>query len=82
MQLQVQGPVDPRDPDQGEDHGELGHPADRDMLGQVVGRLADDGHIHQVVEQLQDADLPVGDDLAMGSRQPPEPPLEAPGGSR
>ena len=77
MQLQVQRPVDPRDPDQGEDDGELGQPADRDMLGQVMGRLADDGHIHQVVEQLQDADLPVGDDLAMGSRRPPEPPLEA-----
>jgi hypothetical protein len=56
MELQVQGPVDPRDPDQGEDDGELGHPADRDMLAQVVGRPADESHIHQVVEQLQDAD--------------------------
>jgi hypothetical protein len=54
-----------------------GQPADRDMLGQVVGRLADDGHVHQVIEQLQDADLPVGDDLPVGSWRPPEPPLEA-----
>jgi hypothetical protein len=67
MQLQVQGAVDPGDPDQGEDDGELGQPAGRDVLGQVVGGLADDGHIHQVVEQLQDADLPVGDGLAVGS---------------
>ena len=66
MQLQVQRPVDPGDPDQGEDDGELGHPTDRDVLGQVVGRLADDGHIDQVIEQLQVADLPVGDDLAVG----------------
>jgi hypothetical protein len=47
------------------------------MLGQVVGRLAEHGHIHQVVEQLQDTDLPVGDDLAVSTRRPPEPPLEA-----
>ena len=53
MQLQVQGPVDPRDPDQGEDDGELGQPADRDVLGQVVGRLADDGHIDQVVNSSE-----------------------------
>jgi len=79
MQLQVQGSVDPGDPDQGEDEGELGQPADRDMLGQVVGCLADDGHIDQVVEQLEVADLPVGDDLAVGSWRPPKPPLEAPG---
>jgi hypothetical protein len=77
VQLQVQGSVDPGDPDQGEDDGELGQPADRDMLGQMVGRLADDGHVHQVVEQLEDADLPVGDDLPMGSWRPPKPPLEA-----
>jgi hypothetical protein len=77
MQLQVQRSVDPGDPDQGEDDGELGQPADRDMLGQVVGRLADDGHIDQVVEQLQGADLPVGDDVAVGSWRLPEPPLEA-----
>ena len=37
------------------------------MLGQLMGRLAEHGHIHQVIEQLQDADLPVGDDLAVGS---------------
>jgi hypothetical protein len=49
MQLQVQRAVDPGDPDQGEDDGELGHPPGRDMLGQVVGRLANDGHIDQVV---------------------------------
>src|SRR6266508_1650318 len=77
VELQVQRSVDPRDPDQGEDNGEGDQPTDRDMLGQVVGRLADDGHIHQVVEQPQDADLPVGDDLAVGSWRPPEPPLEA-----
>ena len=47
------------------------------MLSQVIGRLAEHGHIHQVIKQLQDADLPVGDDLAMGSWRPPEPPLEA-----
>jgi hypothetical protein len=60
----------------GEDNGELGQPTDRDVLGQVVGRLAEHGHIHQVVEQLEDADLPVGDDLAVGSWRPPEPPLK------
>ncbi|HEY6697726.1 MAG TPA: hypothetical protein VIZ67_05840, partial [Acidimicrobiales bacterium] len=57
---------------------ELGHPTDRDMLGQVVGRLADDGHIHQVLEQLEDADLPVGDDLAVGSWRPPNHRLKRP----
>jgi hypothetical protein len=77
VELQVQRAVDPGDPDQGEDDGELGQPAERDVLGQVVGGLADEGHIHQVVQQLQVADLPVGDDLAVGSWRPPEPALEA-----
>jgi hypothetical protein len=77
VELQVQGSVDPRNPNQGEDDGELGQPADRDVLGQVVGGLADDGHIHQVVEQLEEADLPVSDGLAVGSWRPPKPPLEA-----
>jgi hypothetical protein len=79
VEFQVQGSVDPGDPDQGEHDGEGGQPTDRDVLGQVVGCLADDGYIDQVVEQLEVADLPVGDGLAVGSWRPPEPPLEPPG---
>jgi hypothetical protein len=60
MELQVQRSVDPGDPDQGEDDDELDQPADRDVLGEVVGRLGDDGHIDQVVEELEEADLAVG----------------------
>ena len=80
MELEVQRPVGPRDPDQGEDYGELGDPPDRDVLGQVMGRLGDDGHIHQVVEEFEEADLTVGDRVVMGSRRPPEPALEPPTG--
>jgi hypothetical protein len=77
MELQVQRSVDPGDPDQGEDDDELDQPADRDVLGEVVGRLGDDGHIDQVVEELEEADLAVGDCVAVWSRRSPEPALEA-----
>ena len=56
VELEVQRSVDPGDPDQGEDDGELDDAADRDVLGEVVGRLGDDGHVDEVVEQLEVAD--------------------------
>ena len=77
MELEVEGSVDPGDPDQGEDDGELGEPANRDMLGEVMGRLGDDGHVDKVVEELEEADGAAGDGLAVGPRRAPEPALEA-----
>ena len=60
------------DPDQAEDDGELGDAADRDVLGEVMGGLGDDGHVDEVVEELEEADRPVGDRsrrvVAVGAR--------------
>jgi hypothetical protein len=76
MQVEIERSVDPGDPDQGEDDGELGECAHGDVLGEVIGRLADDGHIDEVVEELEEADPPVGHGLAVCSRRAPEPTLE------
>ena len=78
MELQVERPVDPSDPDQAEDDGELDEPTRRDVFGDVMSRLSDDGDVHEVVEELEEADGSPGDRLAMCSRRSPEPTLEAP----
>ena len=71
VQLEVHRPVDPGDPDQGEDDGELGDAARRHVLGQVVGGLPDDGDVDEVVEELEHADRAAGDasPCARGGRQ-------------
>jgi len=79
VQLQVQGAVDPTDPDQREDQGELGDAARRHVFGEVVGRLGHDGHVHEVVEQLQEADGSLRDRFAMWPRRTPQPAPETPG---
>ena len=79
VQLEVEGAVDPTDPDQGEHDGELADGAKRDVVGEVVGRLRHDRHVHEVVEQLQEADGPPHDRLAMWSRRSPQPALETAG---
>ena len=79
VQLEVEGAVDPTDPDQGEHDGELADAAKRDVIGEVVGRLRHDGHVHEVVEQLQEADGPPRDRLAMWSRRAPQPAPETAG---
>ena len=46
------------------------------MLGEVMGRLTDDGYIHEVVEQLEEADRSASDSLPMRSRRTPQPTLK------
>ena len=55
----------------------LGGTPKGDVLGQVMGRLADDGDVHEVVEQLEEADRSTGDRLAVCSRRAPQPLCEA-----
>jgi hypothetical protein len=79
VQLEVQGAVGPTDPDQDEDDGELDDTAERDVVGEVVGRLGYDGHVHEVVEQLQRADGALDDRFTVRSRRTPQPASEAAG---
>ena len=60
-------------------NGELADAAERDVVGEVVGRLRHDGHVHEVVEQLQEADGSLRDRLAMWSRRAPQPAPETAG---
>ena len=39
-------------------------------------RLADGCHIHKVIKELEEADRPVGDRVAVGAGRAPEPTLE------
>jgi hypothetical protein len=77
MQLVVERPIRPGDPDQGEDDGERYSPAYRDVLLELVCRLGEDDCVDQVVEALEGADAAVEDGIAMGTRPAPEPALEA-----
>jgi hypothetical protein len=77
VELDVEGPVDPRDRDHGEDDCELGDPADGHMLGEVMGRLSEDGDVDEIVEELDEADAAVWPDLATWPRRAPKPALEA-----
>jgi len=77
VQLEVERAVDPRDPDQREHDHELGDAATRHVIGEVVGRLRHDGHVHQVEEQFEEADDAPGDRLTVCSRGAPQPASEA-----
>ena len=79
VQLEVEGAVDPAEPDQGEHDGELADGAERDVLGEMVSRLGDHGHVHEVVEELEEADRPSDDRFTMGAGRAPEPLSEAAG---
>jgi hypothetical protein len=68
MELEVERPVDPRSPNHAEDDGELGGVPGRDVFGEMVGGLADDSHVDQVVEELEEADGPIRDGLAVRPR--------------
>src|SRR5689334_5241086 len=76
MDLDVEGAVDPRHPDQTEHDGELRDGRTRDVFGEMVGGLGDDGDVDEVVEELEEADRPVGDRVSMWPWRTPEPPLE------
>ena len=45
------------------------NPTQRDVLGEVVRRLRDHRHVDEVVEQLEVADRPVLEDLAVRPRR-------------
>ena len=47
------------------------------MLSEVMRRLGDDDDVDQVVEELEKADRPISDRLAMGTWWAPVPALEA-----
>jgi hypothetical protein len=76
MELDVQRAVDPGEPDQAEDDGELDSTANRDVLRELMRRLADDGHVNEVIEQLEEAHSAVETNGAMRAWRPREPLLE------
>ena len=76
MELNVQRAVDPGEPDQAEDDGELDNTANRDVFRQPMRRLADDCHVGEVVEDLEEADSAVEKNRAMRPRRAREPALE------
>ncbi len=73
VQLQPQSAVDPGQPDQGEQDGELRHGGRRDLPGHRGRGLRDRRDVDQVVKQLDRANCPVADHIAMRPRRPPEP---------
>ncbi len=73
VQLVELGTVEPADPDQPEDDGEIEHARPRDVLGQRVRYLADQHHVDEVVEELEEADRAVLDHLAVRPGRPQEP---------
>src|SRR3954468_23276633 len=78
VQLQVDGTVDPRDPDQAKHDEELDHAAQRDLLGEMACRLRDDHDVDEVVEKLEERDATVQKHVAVKARGTPEPALETP----
>ena len=77
VELVVERPVRPRDPDDAEDDDEFEVAAQRHVTGELVRRLRDDDDIDEVVEQLEEADGALGLDLAVRPRRPPEPASKA-----
>jgi hypothetical protein len=73
VQLVELGAVEPADPDQPEDDGEIEYAGPRDVPGQRVRDLGDKHHVYEVVEELEDADRAVLDHLAVGPGRPQEP---------
>ena len=67
VDLDVQRPVDPGEPDQAEDHREFRGGPSGDILREVVGRLSDDGDVHEVVEQLEVGDDAIADRWRRGA---------------
>ena len=66
MQVVVDRPVDPGQPDQPEHDGEPAHTGPRHLAREVVGRLGDDDDVHQVFRTVEEADLASLDDIAEG----------------
>ena len=77
MQLNVERAVDPGEPDQAEDDGELNNTANRNVCCELMRRLADDGHVDEVVKEFEEADLAVELNGAMRPRRAREPLLES-----
>ena len=73
VQLVPQRPVEPGQPDQPEHHRELGNAPAVDVHGEVVRRTPDQHDVDQVVEQLQEADLPLVPHLTMPAWRCTEP---------
>lgn len=65
MKVVVDGPVQPRDPHQGEQDREVEHAGPRDVLRQSVRDLRDENDKHQVEEQLDEAHGSVRLDFAV-----------------
>jgi hypothetical protein len=73
VQIVIHGAVEPGEPDHAEDHRKLADTPPCQVLGQVMRRPSDDNDIHEVIEQLDEADRPVLDDIAVGTWRKPEP---------
>ena len=73
MQLVVEGPVDPRNPDEREHQGEVPKASPTHVDGQGVRDLRDQHDEHEIVEELDEADSPVIKDFAVGAGRSGEP---------
>ena len=82
MELVVERPVGPRDPDDAEDDEELDVAAQRDGARELARRLRDDDDVDEVGEELEEADPAFGLDLAVGAGRSPEPAAETAEGAR
>jgi hypothetical protein len=71
-------PVVPREPNQPEHGDEIARTPPIDVLGKMMGSSADDHDIHQVVEQLEKADLAGVHDFAVTPRRCAKPELQDP----
>ena len=73
VELVVERPVRPRDPDDREDDEELEVAAERHRARELVRRLRDDDDVDEVGEELEEADPPFGLDLTVRPGRLPEP---------
>ena len=76
VQIVQECAVDPCQPDQAEDHRELGSGPESDIVGHGAGGGGDHDDIDEVVEQFEEADRPILDDVAVSTRWLPEPASE------
>lgn len=67
MQILVNGPVGPGEPDETKDDGKLAKRSPGDVIRQGVGRLRDEDDIDEVAEKLDENDGPPDDRIAVGA---------------
>ena len=72
MELVVEGSVQPGDPGETEENGELADTPPTDVTCQVVSSSPDNDHVDEVVEQLEETDRAVFYHLTVGTRRKPK----------